>query len=224
MKCYEANKRWVYLICICLGFILFSNQQEDKLKTSFAANKNDLKSIKSAISCIRFLLVNAARFQTDGTTFSTELQQLGLPVEHSAAISRVFNEQNENIQKHLIDTSFTGDLSNYFLFATFLNFHYLYVLDCPFAVNELVDMSYEIPKEAIDCACISFKLKNELVNGVPTQTTHDINIGRSDIKILLKELKTVRNFMDETNWNGCSGLDSKSFHIHIWYFKIEFSF
>lgn len=53
-------------------------------------------------------MINAARFQTDETTFSTELQQLGLPAEHSSAICRVFGEQNENIRKHLIDTSFKG--------------------------------------------------------------------------------------------------------------------
>lgn len=79
------------------------------MKSSFAANKNDLKSVKAPISCIRFLLLNAARFQTDETTFSTELQQLGLPVEHSTAIGRVFNEHSDGFQKHLIDNSFTGN-------------------------------------------------------------------------------------------------------------------
>lgn len=72
-------------------------------------NKNDLKSIKSAISCIRFLLVNASRFQTDETTFLTELQQLGLPQEHSAAICRVFKEQSGNIQEYLTKNSLTGN-------------------------------------------------------------------------------------------------------------------
>lgn len=66
-------------------------------------------------------------------------------------------------------------------------------------VNELLNMTYEMPNDAIDCACVTFKLKNELVNGVPAQTTHNINIAKNDIKILLKELKTVRNLMDESN-------------------------
>lgn len=72
-------------------------------------NKNDLKSVKAAMSCIRFLLVNATRFQTDETTFSTELQQLGLPSEHSAAICRVFKDQSNQIQEHLIKNSLTGN-------------------------------------------------------------------------------------------------------------------
>lgn len=171
--------------------------QEDKLKSSFAANKNDLKTIKSAISCIRYLLVNAARFQADETTFSTELQQLGLPIEHSAAICRVFGEHNDNIQKHLIETSFTGKI--YIKIIEFSVDLINQTIGFLVLVNELEDMSYDIPKETIDCACITFKLKNQLIDGVPTQTTHNINITKSDIKILLKELKTVRDVMDESN-------------------------
>lgn len=67
-----------------------------------------------------------------------------------------------------------------------------------FLVNELIDVTYDVPSDAIDCACITFKLKNELVDGVPTETNHQINIGKSDVKILLKELKTVRSLMEET--------------------------
>ncbi|XP_031635762.1 COMM domain-containing protein 4 [Contarinia nasturtii] len=145
---------------------------ESKLKSSFMNNKNDLKSIKSAMSCIRFLLVNATRFQTDESTFSTELQQLGLPTEHSTAICRVFKEQNGSIQEYLTKNSLT--------------------------VNELIDMTFDIPTDTIDCACIKFKLKNELVDGVPTETNHEINVGKSNIKMLLKEMKAVRSLMDET--------------------------
>lgn len=63
-------------------------------------------------------------------------------------------------------------------------------------------MKYEIPNDTIDCACITFKLKNELVDGVPTETNHNINIAHSDIKMLLKEMKTVRSLMDETEQNA----------------------
>lgn len=69
-----------------------------------------MKSVKSAMSCIRFLLVNAARFETNESTFSTELQQLGLPAEHSTAICRVFKEQSENIREYLTKNSLTGKI------------------------------------------------------------------------------------------------------------------
>lgn len=138
---------------------------------TFISNKNDVKSIKAAMACIRFLLINACRFQTTETIFATELQQLGLPPENSVAIARVLNEQNDVIQQYLNENNFT--------------------------VNELMDMSYEIPADAIGCASISFKLRNELVNGVETNVTHQVNIQKADLKILLNEMKTVRSIMDE---------------------------
>lgn len=157
------------------------------------------------MSCIRFLLVNATRFHTAETTFSAELQQLGLPGEHSAAICRVFNDKCSNIQEYLIKTSLTGkiyrkfygQLSNSKKIITHI-FTCCFFCSLSISVNELIDMKYEIPSDTIDCACIQFKLKNELVDGEPTETNHLINIGHSDIKILLKEMKTVRSLMDET--------------------------
>lgn len=84
------------------------SMKEAKLKSSFVNSKNDLKSVKSAMSCIRFLLVNAARFQTDESTFSTELQQLGVPAEHSNAICRVYSEHASNVKGYLTKNSLTG--------------------------------------------------------------------------------------------------------------------
>lgn len=86
------------------------------------------------------------------------------------------------------------------------------------SVNELIDIKYEIPSDAIDCACITFKLKNELVDGVPTETDHHINVAHSDIKMLLKEMKTVRSLMDETEQNFTVillAIDSKFSHSLI---------
>lgn len=59
-------------------------------------------------------------------------------------------------------------------------------------------MTYDVPSDVIDCACITFKLKNELVDGIPTATNHQINIGKTDIKMLLREMKTVRSLMEDT--------------------------
>lgn len=65
------------------------------------------------------------------------------------------------------------------------------------AVNELIDFSYEIPKDCIDCATVSFNLKNELVNSRPQQATHQINIDKTNLKMLIKELKTARDILAE---------------------------
>lgn len=65
-------------------------------------------------------------------------------------------------------------------------------------MNELTEITYDVPSDTIDCACITFQLKNELVDGVPSETSHPINIGKSDVKMLLKEMKAVRSLMEDT--------------------------
>lgn len=64
--------------------------------------------IKSSFACIRFLIVNAIRFNTDDATLNEELQQLGLPKEHSSAMCRVMTDHHQAIKEHLIETSLKG--------------------------------------------------------------------------------------------------------------------
>lgn len=86
---------------MCITFLF---AQEDKLQEMFA--KTDKSEIKSGIACIRYLIINAARYHTDEATFSAELQQLGLPKEHSVALCRVYFASN--VAKYLQDNNFTG--------------------------------------------------------------------------------------------------------------------
>lgn len=74
--------------------------QEEKL--------NEISSPKSAISCLRFLLINATRFNADETTFGAELQQLGLPKEHSLVLCRVLSENLPNIREKLYESRLQG--------------------------------------------------------------------------------------------------------------------
>lgn len=94
-------------VVLILLHVLFFVNQEDKLQEMFA--KTDKSEIKSGIACIRFLLINAARYHTDEATFSAELQQLGLPKEHSVALCRVYFASN--VIKYLEDNNFTGFLN-----------------------------------------------------------------------------------------------------------------
>ncbi|XP_037039822.1 COMM domain-containing protein 4 [Bradysia coprophila] len=147
---------------------------DEKLRETFAANKPDLTSIKSSFACIRFLIVNAIRFNTDDATFNEELQQLGLPKEHSSAVCRVMSDHYQALKQHLIDTSLK--------------------------VNELESISCTIPNDVIDCAQLTFDIANEIVDGIPTKQSHKVNISKLDIGILLNEMRTVRNLMDEMNY------------------------
>lgn len=65
-------------------------------------------------------------------------------------------------------------------------------------MNELSNVSFDIPEDAIDCARLSFDIRNEIIDGAPTKTTHKINMSKENVRILLKEMKTVRGLIDET--------------------------
>ena len=67
-----------------------------------------MKSVKSAFACIRFLIINATRYNADDSTFDAELQQLGLPKEHSAAVCRVRAEHSNTLTAYLEENSLKG--------------------------------------------------------------------------------------------------------------------
>lgn len=53
--------------------------------------------LQSCIACLTFLLSSATRFSCDSSALQSELQQLGLPHEHSSSIKRVFEEHNSTL-------------------------------------------------------------------------------------------------------------------------------
>lgn len=96
------------------------HRQEDKIRKTFASAaagepSDTVDPMKSAFACLRFLLVNATRYGADAATFNEELQQLGLPREHSAAICRVRDEFLPEITALLTEKSLTGIMHDFVL-------------------------------------------------------------------------------------------------------------
>lgn len=77
-----------------------------------------------------------------------------------------------------------------------------------FSVNELDGISYTIQKDTVDCALVSVDIANEIVDGMPVKMTHKINITRTDIPILINELKRISQMMEDLDYekrhNGVS--------------------
>lgn len=69
-----------------------------KAENLFADSKldNDIE-LQACIACISFILSVATRFSSDSNVLHSELQQLGLPREHSTSLKRVFDEQISNL-------------------------------------------------------------------------------------------------------------------------------
>ncbi|SPP76075.1 COMM domain-containing protein 4 isoform X2 [Drosophila guanche] len=139
-----------------------------KLLTSTLTNEG-----KTAVACIHFMLINAARYNCTESIFGEEIQQLGLPKEHAAAMCSVLQKRSGSIRQKLIDKAFR--------------------------INELqcvrnVTSSGETPA---NCATLELKISQELVEGLPKDTTHIVNLERSQMIALLEELKVCRDVMDK---------------------------
>ncbi|KAH1023530.1 COMM domain-containing protein 4 [Dendroctonus ponderosae] len=82
---------------VCQG-IISPPIQVEKVEKLFADSKLDADiDLKSCIACVSYLLSSATRFNCDNNSLQSELQQLGLPREHSVALKRVFDQYIESL-------------------------------------------------------------------------------------------------------------------------------
>lgn len=51
--------------------------------------------------------------------------------------------------------------------------------------------------DSINCSRFELKISQELVNGLPQNTTHVLNIDNAQLRVLLEELKYARDVMDK---------------------------
>ncbi|KAL1492760.1 hypothetical protein ABEB36_010963 [Hypothenemus hampei] len=61
--------------------------------------------LKCCISCLTYIISAAIQFNCDSRSLHLELQQLGLPIEHTNAIKRVFDEYNTSLKETFKDQS-----------------------------------------------------------------------------------------------------------------------
>ena len=65
---------------------------------------------KSLVAALQFVLESASRFGIEEEEhLRAELQQLGLPREHAAALARVHTETGRDIRQRLLDSSLMGE-------------------------------------------------------------------------------------------------------------------
>lgn len=81
--------------------------QEEKLKDLFSSNP-DKNNHKSAVASLRFLIVSTVQHNAAVEIFGAELEQLGLPKEHSTAVCRVVSEHSDKIRDFLSQQSLSS--------------------------------------------------------------------------------------------------------------------
>lgn len=139
--------------------------------------KYESGDVKASIAGIRYIISSAAKHDVDEETLSSELQQLGLPKEHTAALCKTYDGKLSSLQEEFRKQSFrrSGRLEN-------LSWK---IEDCK--IEEL--------GENLKQAVIDLQLKSP--DGLIEKKTFRIDADK--LRIFLHELKTAHGLMKELN-------------------------
>lgn len=78
-------------------------------------NISDLDvDLKACIACLSYIITSTVRFDCDHSALYSELQQLGLPPEHSTSIKRVVDDVRTDLSQKLKNLSLKGRLYSSF--------------------------------------------------------------------------------------------------------------
>ncbi|XP_018572338.1 COMM domain-containing protein 4 [Anoplophora glabripennis] len=70
----------------------------EKAEKLFAESKLDANiDLKACMACLTYILSSTVRYNCDSSALQSELQQLGLPREHSTSIKRIVDDQSANL-------------------------------------------------------------------------------------------------------------------------------
>uniref|UniRef100_A0A336KWJ0 CSON000587 protein n=1 Tax=Culicoides sonorensis TaxID=179676 RepID=A0A336KWJ0_CULSO len=150
--------------------IVSESLPKEKIKDIFGEDKN-IDITKAAFACLKFLIINSVKYNTDSSTFNEELQQLGLPKEHASAICKVVDEFSSRIKDHLESKILTVD-----------EVQSIDVTKSPDSV--FVQLNFQINKQ----------VKNSISYNNVIDT---VNIHNNDIPLLLKELKVAQSILEQ---------------------------
>lgn len=70
----------------------------EKAEKLFSESKLDSNiDLKACVACLSYIMSSAVCYNCDSSALQSELQQLGLPREHSTSIKRVVDDQSSNL-------------------------------------------------------------------------------------------------------------------------------
>uniref|UniRef100_H3CSL5 COMM domain containing 4 n=1 Tax=Tetraodon nigroviridis TaxID=99883 RepID=H3CSL5_TETNG len=77
----------------------------DKVTKLTADAKFESGDIKASVAVLSFIFSSAAKYDVDSESLSSELQQLGLPKEHTTALCKSYEDKHSALQERLKATS-----------------------------------------------------------------------------------------------------------------------
>ncbi|XP_012283145.1 COMM domain-containing protein 4 [Orussus abietinus] len=149
-------------------FLTEGELDESKVNKIAQDAKLEPNDSKAVIATLEFILTSSARYGVSTADLSSELQQLGLPREHSAAIARLHTDNSSQIAAVLKGQSLR--------------------------ISGLSSIEVAPSDNACPFSKVSLKLKK--VDGKEDDTT-TIHIMKDDVSALLAELKRARALMED---------------------------
>ncbi|XP_076122899.1 COMM domain-containing protein 4 isoform X2 [Alosa pseudoharengus] len=94
------------LLCVqVLKDLLEDGIDYDKVEKLTSDAKFEMGDIKASIAVLSFILTSAAKHDVDSESLSSELQQLGLPKEHTTGLCKSYEDKHTALQDKLRESS-----------------------------------------------------------------------------------------------------------------------
>uniref|UniRef100_H3BB29 COMM domain containing 4 n=1 Tax=Latimeria chalumnae TaxID=7897 RepID=H3BB29_LATCH len=100
IACYASLQTEQLHLCTFLTFYQF--QKVAKLTSDAKFETGD---VKASVAVLSFILSSAAKHSVDSESLSSELQQLGLPKEHTTGLCKTYEDRQNALQERLRECS-----------------------------------------------------------------------------------------------------------------------
>lgn len=148
----------------------------DKVTKLTGDAKFESGDIKASIAVLSFIFSSAAKYDVDSESLSSELQQLGLPKEHTTGLCKSYEDKHSALQERLKELSLRlGRLE---------------------AVSWRVDYTLSSSElREINEPCVQLKLQVQGAESGVSETTA-VTVSADKFRVLLCELKQAQNLMN----------------------------
>jgi len=149
-----------------------------KIEKIGASSNLEVADVEASIACLHYILVNSAKNDLEDGTLEKELQQLGMPKEHSDSICRAYAKDKDRLQNVFVQTTLKlgGE-------RQLLNW------SVERAPSEIVETSKESRLPTVRVTLIDSNKSSD--------TAMPIAMSQEKFQVLLHELKLARALMDE---------------------------
>ncbi|XP_054632199.1 COMM domain-containing protein 4 isoform X1 [Dunckerocampus dactyliophorus] len=148
----------------------------DKVTKLTADAKFESGDIKASVAVLSFIFSSAAKHDVDSESLSSELQQLGLPKEHTTGLCKSYEDKHTSVQDKLRETSLRlGRLEGV-----------SWRVDYTLSSSELKEVNEPI---------VQLKLRTQGAESGCSETTV-VSLSADKFRVLLSELKQAQTMMN----------------------------